>query len=81
MYGTHQMNQDIDPLVNASHGNVTTPGPDGRWVAAEPVKADPKVWTDYWEGTKRDGSKMEGIVPRWRRFLGRVLFGEKWKRV
>lgn len=71
---------DMDDLIDSSHGNVRTEK-DGKWIAAEPVKADPRIWTDYWEGTKRDGTKMEGMVPRWRRFLGRMLFGEKWRKV
>lgn len=74
------MSEDVDRLVDASHGNVTEER-DGKWIAAEPIKADPKVWTDYWEGTTRSGKKMEGVVPRWRRWLGTILLGERWKRV
>ena len=69
-----------DDLIEASHGTTRTEK-DGKWIASEPVKADPRIWTDYWEGTKRDGTRMEGMVPRWRRWLGRILFGEKWRQV
>ena len=33
---------------------------------------------DYWAGTNRKGVKMEGTPGFLRRFLGRILFGEKW---